>query len=114
MSDATPEAQIGQLDSDRDIERLALAASEAIQRLIAERHALRSHAGAQERELMRLRATNEELRRQITLICDSYMRLTTDFFTQVQHVDESIRKIVQAATASEGSRAPPRKWQAPE
>jgi hypothetical protein len=106
MSDAAPKAQIGQLDSDQDIERLALAASEAIQRLIAERHALRSHAGAQERELMRLRATNDELRRQIILICDSYLTLTTDFFKQLQHVDQSIRKVIQTPTTATGSGAP--------
>jgi hypothetical protein len=77
MSDAAtaPDNQIGQLHADRDIERLALAAADALQRLVAERHAFRSHAGAQERELMRLRATDEELRRQITLIRESYMRL---------------------------------------
>jgi hypothetical protein len=94
MSDAAqrPNAQIGQLDSDRDIERLALAAVDAIQRLIAERRGLRNHAGAQERELMALRATNEELRRQIILICDSYKRLATDFATQLQQVDQALTR----------------------
>jgi hypothetical protein len=114
MSDAAkaPEAKIGQLHADRDIERLALAAADALQHLVAERHVFRSHAGAKERELMRLRATNEELRRQITLICDSYMRLTTDFFTQLQHVDGAIRKVVLAPTPPgvarpyDGSNAP--------
>jgi hypothetical protein len=98
MSDAAPKTQIGQPDL-QDVERLALAASEAIQRLIAERHELLGRAGAQERELMRLRVANDELRRQITLICDSYMRLTTDFFTQLQHVDQSIRKVIHTTRA---------------
>jgi hypothetical protein len=46
MSDAAqkPNAQIGQQDSDQN-ERLALAAVDAIQRLIAERNALRDPRG---------------------------------------------------------------------
>ena len=56
MSEAAqrPNAQIGQLAGDED-ERLALAAAMAIQRLLADRNAVRSYAAAQERELTRLR-----------------------------------------------------------
>jgi hypothetical protein len=98
MSDTAKkqDTQIGQLGSGEDIERVALAAAEAIERLIAERRTFRSRAGAQERELMRLRATNDELNRQITLIRDCYVRLATECVTQLQHIDEVIRTLVPA------------------
>jgi hypothetical protein len=92
MSDAAqkPNAQIGQLDSDQD-ERLVLDAAAAIQRLIAERNTLRSHAAAQGQELTRLR-------RHFTLIRDSYRRLTYEFVTQLQHIDSAVGTVVQEST----------------
>jgi hypothetical protein len=89
MSDAAqePNAQIGQLDSDQD-EPLVLAAAAAIQRLIAERNALRSHAAAQEQELTRLR-------RHFTLIRNSNRRLTSEFVTQLQLLDSAAGTVVQ-------------------
>ena len=89
MSDAAqkPDAQQG---PDHD-ERLALAAAAAIQRLVAERNALRSHAAAQERELARLR-------RNFTLIRDSYRRLTSEFVTQLQHIDSVGGNVVEEPT----------------
>ena len=89
MSDAAqgPYPQIGQQDSDQD-ERLALAAAAAIQRLVAERNALRSHAVAQARELTRLR-------NHFTLIRDCYRKLTAEFVTQLQHVDSAVSTVVQ-------------------
>jgi hypothetical protein len=94
MSDAAqnPDAQIAQQDPDQD-ERLALAAAGAIQRLMAERHALRRHAAAQERELTRLR-------RNFTLIRDSYRRLTSEFVTQLQHIDSAVGNVVEEPTGS--------------
>ena len=88
MSEAAqrPNAQIGQLAADED-ERLALAAATAIQRLIADRNAVRSHAAAQERELTRLR-------RHIALIRDSYRRLTSEFTTQLQHIDSVVSSAI--------------------
>jgi uncharacterized protein with von Willebrand factor type A (vWA) domain len=89
MSEAAqrPNAQIGQHAADED-ERLALAAAIAIQRLIADRNAVRSHAAAQERELTRLR-------RHIALIRDSYRRLTYEFVTQLQHIDSAVSSAIQ-------------------
>ena len=89
MSEAAqrPNAQIGQLAGDED-ERLALAAAMAIQRLLADRNAVRSYAAAQERELTRLR-------RHIALIRDSYRRLTSEFVTQLQHIDSAVSSAIQ-------------------
>ena len=93
MSDAeNPRAQIDQLDSDQD-ERLALAAAAAINRLIAERNALRTRVASQEQELRRLR-------RHFTLIRDSYRRLTSEFVTQLQHIDNAVGNVVQEPTGS--------------
>jgi uncharacterized protein with von Willebrand factor type A (vWA) domain len=82
-----PNAQIGQLPGDED-ERLALAAATAIQRLIADRNAVRRQAVAQEHELTRLR-------RHIALIRDSYRRLTSEFVTQLQHIDSAVSSAIQ-------------------
>ena len=82
-----PNAQIHPHASDED-EHVALAAAMAIQRLIADRNALRNHAAAQERELTRLR-------RHIALIRDSYLRLTSEFVTQLQHIDNAVSSVVE-------------------
>lgn len=81
MSDASEK-----LNYDTDLaedERLALAAANAIQRLIAERNALRDQAADQKRELLRVY-------RQVALIRDSYRRLTLEFVTQLQHIDSVV------------------------
>jgi hypothetical protein len=107
MSDAAknPNAQIGQLPSDQAAESAVIAGAAAIQRLIAERNSLRSRAGAQERELTSLRATNEDLRRHITVIRNSYMRLATEFVTHLQHIDDAIRKVLHEPTGPAELRA---------
>ena len=66
--------------SDEETEQLALAAIEAIKRLIAERNALRSLANTQERELIRLRD-------HLNLIRNSYRRLANELVTQLELVD---------------------------
>ena len=92
-----PSTQIGQLDAERDIELVLLASAGAIQRLVAERNALRSRADAQERELTRLR-------RHVTLFHDSYRRLTTEFVTQFQLIDSAVSNFVGEPTEPAGTR----------
>jgi hypothetical protein len=92
-----PSTQTGQLTSDQDTEVLLLASAGAIQRLVAERNALRSHAAAQERELTRLR-------RHFSLIGDSYRRLTTEFVTQFQLIDSAVSNFVGEPTEPPGPR----------
>ena len=87
-----PDTQIGQQDCDHD-ERFALAVAAAIQRLIAERNALRSRSTAQERELARLR-------RNLTLIRDSYRRLTSEFVTQLQRINSAVGDAVEEPIGS--------------
>jgi hypothetical protein len=83
----------------REDERLALAAAEAIRRLIAERNALREHAAAQKRELVRVY-------RQIRLIGDSYRRLTLEFVTQLQHIDTVVANVLPNSSEAEGTNQP--------
>jgi hypothetical protein len=86
-----PRAQIGQLDSDQDIELLLLAQAGAIQRLVVERNALRSRANAQERELT-------SLQRHVNLMQDSYRKLTTEFVTRFQLIDRAVSNFVGEPT----------------
>jgi hypothetical protein len=78
-------AQI-QPDSVEDIERLLLTSASAIQRVVAERDALRSRVDTLERELTLLR-------QQTTLIHDSYRSLTTELsFPKISSGLDSHRK----------------------
>jgi hypothetical protein len=80
-------AETGHQSSKQDIERLLLDSAGVLQRLIAERNALRSRAEAQERQLTLLR-------RNVALIHDSYRRLTTEFMTQFQLIDSAVGSFV--------------------
>jgi hypothetical protein len=80
MSDGPPKAEVDPLHTDDETEQLALAAADAIKRLIAERAALRSLVTTQERELIRLRD-------HVTLIRNSYRRLANELITQLQLID---------------------------
>ena len=81
-------AETGDQHSKQDIERLLLASAGTLQRLIAERNALRSRAEEQERALTLLR-------RNIALIHDSYRRLTAEFMTQFQLIDSAVGNFVR-------------------
>ena len=85
------------------------ALSAAIQRLIAERDRHKSLAATQESELVRLKAINEELRRQneeISLARDRYLGLAAELLTQLQQVDTAIQDALhKSRTASESGDA---------
>jgi hypothetical protein len=66
--------------SDEDTVQLALAAAEAIKRLVAERAALRNLLAAKEAEVARLRG-------HIAKIRDSYGRLANELASQIELVD---------------------------
>jgi hypothetical protein len=103
QSAENPDVEIGQPDPnqlapDTDVEILLLAVAGAIQRLVAERNTLRSRAAAQELELTRFR-------RQSTLIHESYRRLTSEFVTQFQLIDNAVSDFAREPT--EPARAGP-------
>ena len=81
----------------------AATLSAAIQRLISERDTHRARAGTQEMELTRLRAMNEELRRQheqTAALRDHYMRLATEMLTTLKQIDSTIHELVQKAVGT--------------
>ena len=63
---------------------------------MADRRSLRNKVAAQEHELIRLRASNAELWRHVALVRDSYRRLATEFFTQLQRMDSAVGATVPA------------------
>jgi len=64
-------------DSDDETEKLAVAAVDAITRLIVERHALRGELAVRERELI-------QLRERFTLVRDSYRKLANELVSQLK------------------------------
>ena len=77
----------------------------AAQRLISERDSHKNRAGTQEMELTRLRAVNDELRRQheqTAALRDHYMRLATGMLTTLKHIDGTIHDLVQRACGANG------------
>jgi hypothetical protein len=87
------EAQIGRLPSYQELENALINGAAAIQCLTDERNHLRSRVDAQEGELMSLRSTNEALRRQITMIGDSYIKFATSCVTQLQYVENAMQQV---------------------
>jgi hypothetical protein len=98
MSEVDKPAQIEQLDSVKDVERLLLEAANAIQRLIAERNALRIRVDSLEREL-------ERSRQQTTLIRDNYRRLSDEFVTQIQFLDGNVTDLFRGPSGSMDARS---------
>jgi hypothetical protein len=98
MSD--PNFETDQLHSDEETEKLALATVEAIRRLISERHALRGHLVAKERELT-------HLRERFTLVRDSYRKLANELVTQLK-LFESLEREPRIAGTYGTTQSPPR------
>ena len=64
-----------ELSTDQAVENAALAGAAAIQKLVAERNELRTRLAAQEQETAAYRALNNELRRRLLLVHQSYVEL---------------------------------------
>src|SRR5512147_2135222 len=80
MSDSPPFAEQNQAPSDSEAENLALAAADAIKRLVRERQVLRDQLAAQAREIKRLRD-------HIALLRDNYRKLANELIAQLKLVD---------------------------
>lgn len=78
------------LHLEPDVE-LLLASSKAIQRLIAERMALREQVAILENEL-------RSLRQQTTLVHDGYRKLTDEFVTQFKLLDSAVGNMFREPT----------------
>lgn len=97
---------VGTERQGRDQSGEAATLTAAIQRLISDRDRHKSLAVAQEDELIRLRAINEELRRQneeLALARDRYLSLAAELLAQLQQVDSAIHEALQKSrVVSEG------------
>lgn len=82
-----------QTDVNRDAE-LLLASANAIQRLVAERDALRSRVAILERDLTLLRQAQ-----------DSYRTVTTEFVTQFQVIDRAVSNLFGERSSTEANTA---------
>jgi len=78
--------------SDEDLERTALAGATAIQQLISDRDHLRNLTNAQQRELVGLRARNDDLHRRLLLVRQSYLELATEMLGQFERFDGALRE----------------------
>ena len=81
MPDETSTTPKSSVHSDDETVELALAAAEAIKRLVSERSALRSFLASREAELARLRG-------HVAMIRDSYRRLANELVSQLELVDK--------------------------
>jgi riboflavin biosynthesis pyrimidine reductase len=97
---------VGMDRSARDPSGEAATLTAAIQRLIAERDRHKNLSLAQEEELIRLRAINDELRRQneeLAVARDRYLTLAAELLAQLQQVDSAIQEALQKSrVVSEG------------
>ena len=85
MSEAEITNRADRLDSIRDVERLLVEAASAIQHLVSERDELRRRVETLEREAA-------SLRERTTLMQDSYRRLTTEYVSQLQLLDNGANR----------------------
>jgi hypothetical protein len=97
------EPPAGEFASSQAMESAALAGAAAIQRLVAECNALRMRVGQQEQDLVRLRGTNESVRRRFTLLHQRYVELAKKILGQLEQFDALIRETGQEAV-NEASR----------
>lgn len=91
MSEAAHSTNRDHAHADADSEQLALAAIDAIKRLIAERNGLRSRITVLEHELVRLRDHSN-------LIRESYRKLANELITQLQLVDKFDSEIARGSS----------------
>jgi hypothetical protein len=88
-------ARSGDQPSYMELESALLDGAAAIHCLTAERNQLRVRLESQELELISLRAANEDLRRQIGVIGESYMRFASSCVTQLQCVGHAMQQMEQ-------------------
>src|SRR5215510_3314552 len=89
-----PYVELDQLQVDDEAEKLALAAVDAITRLVAERHTLRAELATKEQELTRLRE-------RFVLVRDSYRKLANELVAQLQLFERLEKEETRASGGAE-------------
>jgi hypothetical protein len=98
-------ARYGDKPSYSELESALLDGAAAIHCLTAERNHLRLRLESQEHEIIRLRTANDDLRRQIAVIGESYMQFASSCVTQLQRVGHAMQELEQTQTESAQLRA---------
>jgi hypothetical protein len=91
-----PETRGAELVSDQALENAAFAGAAAVQRIVADRNALRNRLNIQDRELMGMRAAHEDLRQRVVTMQQNYVELAKRVISQLEQFDGSIRELLQA------------------
>jgi hypothetical protein len=77
---------------DQSVESIAVAGAAAIQYLITQRNGYYNRMNDQERELVTLNADNEDLRRRIALIRETYVGVARSILAQLEQLDQITRE----------------------
>jgi len=80
--------------SDETIESIALAGAAAIQRLIADRNALRNCISAQQQDLIALTTANQELLERLRLFRRLYLEFGSHILAQLEQFDRLTREAI--------------------
>jgi hypothetical protein len=92
INSAIPQSSQGDIPNNQTLESVALAGAAAIQRLIAERNTYYQRVTNQERDLVALRAVNEDLRRRIVMIRERYVGVGRAILAQLEQLDQTTRE----------------------
>jgi len=89
-----------ELSTDQAVENAALAGAAAIQKLVAERNELRTRLAAQEQETAAYRALNNELRRRLLMIHQTFVEMAKGVVGDLERFDAALRDSAQDAHAA--------------
>lgn len=92
-----PHSQPIDLSNDQAVENAALAGAAAIQKLVEERNELRTRLVAQEQETAAYRALNNELRRRLLVVHQSYVDVAKGIVGDLERFDATLRETSQEA-----------------
>ena len=92
-----PHPQRMELSTDQAVENAALAGAAAIQKLVAERNELRTRLASHEQETAAYRALNNELRRRLLLVHQTYVEMAKGVVGDLERFDVALRKSAQDA-----------------
>jgi len=89
-----------ELSTDQAVESAAIAGAAAIQKLVADRNELRTRLAAQEQETAAYRALNNELRRRLLLVHQTYVEMAKGVVGDLERFDAALRESAQDAHAT--------------
>lgn len=89
-----------ELSTDQAVETAALAGAAAVQKLVSERNELRTRLAAQEQETAAYRALNNELRRRLLLVHQTYVEMAKGVVGDLERFDAALRESAQDAHAT--------------